>query len=787
MSAITECTIFDLRVTQTYQDRGISRYVRNLIMQIAVDYPGSNFYFMLDRGQPLPSFHQDFQNYGHFFFFDEGMTLFNNKDIHNYFITCFPLSTDNPYFFDYLFPSFLYGHFPNILGVIWDLIPLIFSNKYLGLENKTVYLAACAAMCEADHLFTISEQSAKDAAKLLSFPFEKITNIYGGIGQEILELIKNSSQHKEKSTFPFGTLYEQKYFVYIAGDDWRKNLTGIIHAYGILFEMNARSIPYPLVIICSITNERKAKLHQLILEIGLKPQKDIFITGHVSDYDLVQLLKNAKGLIFPSLYEGLGLPILESYACGTPVIASHTSSIKEIVHPQCLFDPYDPQQIATKIHEFSLDSNLRKLSLEFGATILKQLTWENASALIAPYLRLPRQRSSLKKVQNTHTANALPIFSILPPDNSGIADYTASIFKNAQLNIHFYHQFPSVQKQIQFNSNSKNQAFHPKLFAISHKLYHYQQAIFILGDSPHHIHTLHTLLYDKALTNCEKHIYLHDVLLISLWYTYFKNNINELKRFLTNFYPEKTNEIMACNSREEIIENAKISGIRPLYHLSQSKKILVHSEEAQRLVIQDIGNFTKVNCPILFLPIIDENIAKPLVSSPRSEVWIGHFGGLDARKHPNILLEACKILNKNYPLKLILAGYHLKVNLSFLKSDLPKFIEIVNSPTHEELLSLMEQIDVAVQLRWPTYGESSGVVNQLLNLNKPVIATESGSFKELKDLLTLTPQGITPAELAQVIEQTLENKEQLSQKISGLKHHLSLETYWERFKAALEL
>jgi glycosyltransferase involved in cell wall biosynthesis len=787
MGSIEQCTIFDLRVTQINQDRGIPRYMHNLLRQIVKDSPVKNFYFMLDRKLRLPTFYEDFKAYGHFFFVEEGSFLFRKKCILNYFISCYSIPVANQNNFEFLFPTFLYGHTPYLFGMVWDLIPLIFPNDYMGVNDRRDLIPAYAAMREADHLFAISEQSALDAVRLLNIPREKISHISGGVGQEILEAIHLTSHQQDRQTFSFGTFYRHNYFVYIAGNDYRKNLHRMIKAYGLLSKMVGKSVLYPLVIICNMPEEAMQELRDFIHSSGLKFLQDVFMTGHISDIDLVRLLQQARGLIFPSLYEGLGLPILESYACGTPVIASNRSSMCEIVHPQCLFDPYDPQTIAAKIHEFSRDSALRQVSLEFGKNILKKFNWKNASALIIPYLSLPSKQKQPLKIQRKSPNRTLAMFSILPPDESGVAEYNYATFTKTPWNIHFYHHFPSVKSQVEFNLKSKNQAYHPRLFPMFNQVYDYQKAIFILGNSFHHSHGLNDLLHKKVETACENYIYLHDARLLYLWYAYFKNNFTDVKQFLAKFYPEKEKEITACDSILDMMVNTNIHGVRPLIPLSNPKKILVNSQQARELVMQDLGDLNHTECETLFLPIIDQNISEPFIASQRSETYIAHFGILATQKHPDILLEACKILNEEQPIKLIFAGYYLKNSLATLKLELPEFVTLFDSPSNEKLVDLMQQIDIAVQLRWPTDGGISGVVNQLLSLSKPVIATDKGFFGELKDFLFLTPEGITPSELAKVIKQTLANKDQLSQRVASAKQKFSLEVFFERFQNAIQL
>jgi len=790
MESVKECTVFDLRTAQLYQDRGIPRYMRNLLLQITKDYPTGNFYFLLDRALPMPSFYEAFKAYGRFFFTEEGSTLFTKTRIVNYFISFFPLELDTPssprtLFFESLYPPFLYGHAPKILGMIWDFIPLIFYKHYIDLKQKSLFMNAYTAMREADHLFAISNQTANDAVQLLNISPDKITNIYGGICGEIVEALKTTPAQEEILTFSFGSFSRERYFVYVAGNEWRKNIPRLIEAYGILSKTKKDGIKYPLIIICSMTADALKHNRALILAAGLNPNRDLIVSGYVSDKDLVRLLKNTKGQIFPSFYEGLGLPILESYACGTPVIASGTSSLSELVPQQCSFDPYDPKAIAEKIDQFSRDPSLKKISLEFGANILKTITWENASALIIAQLKSPGVRKA-SSFASKISSEVLPIFTILPPDNSGIAEYSFAIFKEAPWDIHFYHHFPSLKTAMEFNEQNNIPGYHPKLFSMCHKIYNYRKAIFVLGNSHHHIHTLRALLDDPALFDGEKFLYLHDIQIVHLLFAYCNYDLSLLKRFLAEHYPEKANEIEEGNSVDDIIENTHISGTRSLVQLSKAKNILVQSNEAKELLLQDLEKYNlEVKCEILFLPIIEQKVSRSPTIKSSAEVTIGHFGILGAAKHPHILIEACSLLQKHFPLKLIFAGYHLKESLKHLKYQIPPFVQLIDSPSHEELINAMQQIDVAVQLRWPTTGGPSGVVNQLLSLNKPVITTDRGCFKEYNDCVVLTPEGISASQLALVIEHTLKNKEGLSENISRFKKALSLEAYYERFQKIL--
>lgn len=777
-----QCVVFDLRVTQTHQDRGIPRYLRNVLKALFVECSHKRFYFLLDKTLPLPFFYKEFEEKGSFFFSEEGSSLFSDKRIHSYFVCSFPGQVNQFNFFESLFPPFLYGHAPYIFGIVWDLIPLIFSEHYINVDNKGMYLPAYAAMQKADHLFVISDSVAHDVNKMLNIPMTQITTIYGGVCENISINFNKNSIEEERSDFTFGSLHKKEYFIYVSGFEWRKNLPRMIEAYRLFSEACGGTPAFPLVVVGTLNDEARELLVEQVLDNKMSPNKDIIFTGYVPDGDLVRLMKNARGLIFPSFYEGLGLPILESYTCRLPVIASGTSSMPELVHSDCLFNPYDIQDMANKVYEFAFSEPLRQKSLDHGKIVLSKMGWQKAASLIAPYLN-GQARSNVQTFLKS-ASQAVPIFSILPPHPSGIAEYTFDMFKNAPFEVHFFSQFPSFDSA---QGNDKPlKSFHPHLFGLFKKHYDYRKAVFILGNSDHHSCTLSSLLEDSTLVDIEKYIYLHDVKIINLWYAYFKNDIEKLKPFLQKFYPEKKSELALCETREDILEKVPICGLRPLIHSTSIKKIFVNSSAARDLVVEELKSLSMPPCEILFLPIIEENYSPPNKAASL-ETTIGSFGRVDGKKHPEILLEACRILNKRIPLKLLFAGYEVAQSVFAETVKLPEFVELVDSPSNKELIQLMGQVDVAVQLRWPTHGESSGVVNQLLDLNKPVIATDLGSFQDYEGLVKLTRVGITPQELAQVLEETIEHKNEISRDVALEKARFSLPSFFKRFQEALDL
>jgi glycosyltransferase involved in cell wall biosynthesis len=106
----------------------------------------------------------------------------------------------------------------------------------------------------------------------------------------------------------------------------------------------------------------------------------VIFTGYVPNEEIISLYSGATIFIFPSFYEGFGIPPLEAMACGTPVVASNTSSIPEVVGDAALlFNPYNIRKITEAIYSALTDEQLRNKLIEKGFERVKQFSWENTA------------------------------------------------------------------------------------------------------------------------------------------------------------------------------------------------------------------------------------------------------------------------------------------------------------------------------------------------------------------------------------------------------------------------
>jgi len=166
----------------------------------------------------------------------------------------------------------------------------------------------------------------------------------------------------------------EHYILYVGSLVKRKNLLGLLRSYA---RLRASEQPLPLVVVGVERTDRGA-IAKTVAELDLG--SDLVFAGHVADEDLPAVYSGAKLFVFPSLYEGFGLPPLEAMACGTPVVCSNAASLPEVVGDAAItVDPYDVQGLAGAMHcvlaDADLQHDLRRRGLERAAAF----TWERTA------------------------------------------------------------------------------------------------------------------------------------------------------------------------------------------------------------------------------------------------------------------------------------------------------------------------------------------------------------------------------------------------------------------------
>ena len=267
-----------------------------------------------------------------------------------------------------------------------DLVPL--RLPYTTLDNKRHYFSLIRRLTKsADHIVTVSEASKKDIMDLFGVPEERITNTYQAVDIPPIYRNKAVSDVKSELEGTFGLSYK-KYFLFFGAIEPKKNVGRLIEAY------LASGATDPLVIIGKKAWQSEEEL-QLIaggdhVSPLLSKQNDKERRSSVLRFDyaslplLISLIRGAKAVLFPSLYEGFGLPALEAMSLGTPVLASNTASMPEVVGEAALkVDPYDTRALVEGIRALDTDADLRGRLAEAGPIQAEQFSPERYQARLS--------------------------------------------------------------------------------------------------------------------------------------------------------------------------------------------------------------------------------------------------------------------------------------------------------------------------------------------------------------------------------------------------------------------
>jgi alpha-1,3-rhamnosyl/mannosyltransferase len=207
---------------------------------------------------------------------------------------------------------------------------------------------------------------------------------YNGIDKSFL-----NSPGGDKFTLPAG-LARGNYILFVGTFETRKNIERLIGAFSRVKHRNPMAADLKLAIVgnagTSKFSDRSRQIHQLIQE--LKLEDEIVICGYVPDDQLPGLYRGAAMIAFPSLHEGFGLPIIEGFASGVPVLTSNLCSMPEIAGGAAMIvDPYNIPELAEKIEQLIFDRQIRERLVADGTKRVNDFTWEHCASRMVQSLK----------------------------------------------------------------------------------------------------------------------------------------------------------------------------------------------------------------------------------------------------------------------------------------------------------------------------------------------------------------------------------------------------------------
>jgi glycosyltransferase involved in cell wall biosynthesis len=242
------------------------------------------------------------------------------------------------------------------------------------LPNRLAYVYARSSLWVATHrasrVLTVSETSKRDILRYFRVPERKIDVIYNAIDERLGETPTEEEVARVRERYQLN----DPFVLYTGNIKPHKNLERLIEAFNTLRRGGLDQVK---LLIIGDEISKYATLRRAVHRYKL--HKHVRFFGFVSDKTLASLYRLASVFVFPSLYEGFGLPPLEAMAAGTPVITSNVSSLPEVVGDAAiLIDPYDPDSIADAMRRVLTDPALREELRERGLARVHEFSWDRS-------------------------------------------------------------------------------------------------------------------------------------------------------------------------------------------------------------------------------------------------------------------------------------------------------------------------------------------------------------------------------------------------------------------------
>jgi glycosyltransferase involved in cell wall biosynthesis len=708
---------FDLQAAQSrsHGERGIARYVLALAAEIERIAPDRVGCYLVNPDRPLPESLLPFVRTG---------KVRRSDDLLDSPLSV--LHMTSPMELDVPLGGLLVGNPRALVVNLYDLIPLVFPERYLTApETSARYRSRVGVFQAADWILSDSQSAADDAARLLGVRVDRTTVIGAGTS----ELFRSNPEGPHAAYLMAKRALPQlrENFVMLpSGIDWRKNIEGAIEAYaGLSRDLR---LQHQLVLVCRVNESERAAL--TALTTSLKCADSVFVTGFVSDETLIALNQAAKLVMFPSRYEGFGLPVLEAMRCGAPVICGDNSSLREVQpNPRARFNSEDVAALRQLLERLLSDPSeldaIRQAPPE-------GLTWERAArSTLDVYDRF---QAEAEWIHVTPPQPRIALVSPLPPLPSGIADYSYRLVEGllAHASVRCFSDQPLGTCRVPPGATLGPIRDLPTLAALGE----FDHVVYVLGNNEIHRSALEMMrvvpgvahLHDVRLTNC----YVN-----ALW-----------PDIVDQHYPGRFSDAQlqgfAAPWAPAVVSNNLflLGDVR-----DRATFILTNSAHAADLVRLDSGRRDVVS-------------VGPLATRGGSASGPGHredlvvsIGHVSEAKQSSKVAAAFQLLSARRPeLRCVIAGPCPD------DYEVPG-AEVLGYVDDTVLDSLLAAAKVAVQLRGLTNGESSAAVADCLAAGVAAVVTDIGAQAELPDATVLkVPKEITASDLADRVERVLDDE-----------------------------
>ncbi len=654
-------------------------------------------------------------------------------------------------------------------ATVYDLIPWYRRDVYLrDRELRRAYMMKLDLARHARVLFAISDSARREAIETLGLPSDRVVDIQGDADAMFCEGQVPASREaalRQRLHLP------RPFVLYTAGIDHRKNIEGLIRAYAELpAELRRR---HQLAIVCRAEPAERAALAETARRAGLE-RDDLVCTGYVSDAELCDLYRLCALFVFPSLHEGFGLPILEAMRCGAPVIGSNCSSMPEILGIRdAQFDPHSIESMTAALVAPLRDPGCRDRLVENSRLQRRRFSWDESARRVLDAFDAARETASPNARRDAARPTSRPslaFVSPLPPERSGIANYSAELLPllSRHYDVTLVTDLPRVDdpwldgtyplcSRLRFEANAAR--FDRVVYQIGNSAEFHGDALDMLERHPGVV-----VLHDFFLSNLFNHLDGHGS----------RPGILQRELFRSHGFPPLVESVRGPHddaSRRDVVV-WRYPASRIVFELGYGT--IVHSAFAVRAARAFYG----VEGEDLIVRIghlrnephrRPREIARAELGIPADAVVVCSFGLVSRTKLNLELVRAwCSgDLAKRTDALLLLVGpgsdalYEAELRRVIAANGAQARIRLVGFVDDEAFRTYLEATDCAVQLRTGSRGETSGAVLHCFANGVPVVVNRHGTLAELPpDTALQVPDRFGDDELATAIATLVDDPEE---------------------------
>jgi glycosyltransferase involved in cell wall biosynthesis len=637
----------------------------------------------------------------------------------------------------------------------YDAIPILLPELHLldaGIKGH--YLRKAQYLKRADILFAISESSRREAIEAFCIPDDRVVNVSTGLDErfrivalspdEILALLTTLG-----ITLPF--------IMYSGAMDARKNVEGLIRAFALLPASVRDS--YQLVMVGKHDAGSREWLQQVSLRAGLRADA-LILTGYVKDDDLVALYNLCSLFVLPSFHEGFGLPALEAMACGAPTIASNITSLPEVIGwDDALFDPHQPAAIAEKIQKVLTDRSFREKLRDHGLQQCKKFTWDRSaksvwSAFEALKLQKQPRQGYVVSPLKSRGQPRMAYFSPLPPERSGISDYSAELLPDLAR----YYDIEVVVEQDTISDDwiTANFPVRTVSYFESH-VSKYHRILYQMGNSPFHVYMFDVLRRYPGV------VVLHD---------FYQSGVLNWMEVSVGIPGHFSRAVFDSHGYSGVLQEKELGRESAIRTLPCSRRVIeaaagviVHSEFSRKLADKWYGPRTASDWKLVPFPRApqqyDRNSSRARLGISDDDYLVCSFGLVNATKLSDRLLSGWldSRLASDERCHLVFVGendvaeYGCQMLDRIAANGASGRIRITGFVPSVLFREYLSAADCAVQLRTDSRGETSAAVQDCLSFGVPTVINSHGSSAEVPETVAYKLSDVfTDAELSEALD-----------------------------------